>query len=229
MKIENEFSVAASLDETWKTLLDMERVGNCLPGAKIEPATGDGVYRGSMRVKFGPVSVAYQGTATFLDTDEDNHTVSISVQGRETKGQGTASAVITNRLEQVDGKTKVTAITDLKVTGRPAQFGRGIMEDVANAMMAKFAVELEKEIQRGNAGGSATLLAEGAQGPDTSNSPPDLGGDDEDALDMGNVLASTQMVKYGAAAGIGLLVLLLLMAAFGSRSRRHTLNLNLTR
>ncbi len=187
------------------------------------------MYRGAMKVKFGPVSVSYKGTAKFQDIDEDNKTVSIVVQGRETKGQGTAAAVITNRLEQANGKTKVTAITDLKITGRPAQFGRGIMEDVANAMMEKFAVELEKEIQRGSAGGPAAPVTEGVRDPATNSPPTDLGGDEEDVLDMGNVLANTEMVKYGAAAGIGLLLLVLVMAVFGKRSRRHTFNINLTR
>ncbi len=109
------------------------------------------------------------------ELDEDNKTASIAVQGRETKGQGTVAAVITNRLEQVNGKTKVTAITDLKITGRPAQFGRGIMEDVANAMMEKFAVELEKEIQRGSAGGPAAPVTEGVRDPATNSPPTDLG------------------------------------------------------
>ena len=232
MKLENEFDVAASIDDTWETLLDIERVATCLPGAKIEPSDEDGVYRGAMKVKFGPVTVAYKGTAQFQDIDEDGKTASIAVQARETKGQGTAAAVITNRLEQVDGKTRVQAITDLKVTGRPAQFGRGIMEDVASAMMEKFAQELEKEIQSG--GSKAAPVEPGTDGeaPQAATPParsPGFEDDDEGVLDMGSVLAGTGMVKYGAAAGVGLLLLALLLILTNGRKSRHTLNINLTR
>ena len=104
MKLENEFSVAASIEDTWGTLLDIERVATCLPGATIEPGDEDGVYHGAMKMKLGPMNVQYKGTAKLQDVDEDTHTASIAVQAREAKGQGTAAAVISNHLEQVNGK-----------------------------------------------------------------------------------------------------------------------------
>ena len=94
MQLENEFTVTAPLDQTWETLLDIERVATCLPGATIEPSEDDGVYRGAMKMKLGPMNVSYQGTARLQDVDEDTHTASIAVQAREAKGQGTAAAVI---------------------------------------------------------------------------------------------------------------------------------------
>ena len=99
MKLENSFTVAAPIDQTWDTLLDIERVATCLPGAQIEPRAEDGVYRGAMKMKLGPMTVDYRGTARLQDVDEDTHTASIAVQAREAKGQGTAAAVIRNQLE----------------------------------------------------------------------------------------------------------------------------------
>jgi carbon monoxide dehydrogenase subunit G len=230
VKLENEFDVAASIDDTWETLMDIERVATCLPGAKIEPSDEDGVYRGAMKVKFGPVTVSYKGTAQFQDVDEDGKTASIAVQARETKGQGTAAAVISNHLEQVNGKTRVVAITDLKVTGRPAQFGRGIMEDVASAMMEKFAQELEREIQSGGAKAAPTGPAANGQAPGAAAPPrPSDLDEEDDVLDMGSVLANTEMLKYGVAAGAGLLVLLVIGLLLGNRKKRLTLNINLNR
>src|SRR5579875_2267176 len=125
MKLTNEFTVAVPLERAWETLLDIERVAGFLPGAKIEPASQDGVYHGSMRVKVGPMVVNYQGTAQMVRADEENHVAEIAVQAKDTKGQGTAAATITNRLVPHDSGTRVIAETDLAITGRQAQFGRG--------------------------------------------------------------------------------------------------------
>lgn len=238
MKLENEFSVAASLADTWATLLDIERVATCLPGAKIEPGDDDGVYRGAIKMKLGPMTVNYQGTAKLADVDEDTHTASIAVKAREAKGQGTAAAVISNRLERVDDKTRVIAVTDLKITGRQAQFGRGIMEDVASSMMKQFATRLEEEIQSGGAAKAAPAAA-GANGAAASGAPrtetpppsaapaPEL--ESDEVLDVGNVLANTQMVRYAGIAGAALLLLLAIVALLRGRKQRHSFNIDLKR
>jgi carbon monoxide dehydrogenase subunit G len=229
MKLENSFSVAAPLDRTWQTLLDIERVATCLPGARIEPSDEDGVYRGAMKVKLGPMTVDYRGTAKLQDVDEDTHTASIAVQARDAKGQGTAAAVIENHLEQVNGKTQVTAVTDLKITGRQAQFGRGIMEDVANAMMGEFAKRLEEEIQRGGAEAAepaAEAKPAAAEQPREAPRPEREAADE--VLDVGNVLAKTGLVKNAGAAAVVLLLLGLVVAALrGKRRRSVTLTVNL--
>jgi carbon monoxide dehydrogenase subunit G len=230
MKLENSFTVAAPIDQTWATLLDIERVAQCLPGARIESGGEEGVYKGAMKVKLGPMTVDYRGTARLQDVDEDTHTASIAVQAREAKGQGTAAAVIRNQLESQNGATRVVAVTDLKITGRQAQFGRGIMEDVATTMMAEFAERLEAEIAS-PAGAAAQPSGDGAEAgaaapPREREEPRDAG--EPDALDLGNVLAGTPMVRYAGVAGAVVLVLVALLALRG-RKRQLTVNLNLHR
>jgi carbon monoxide dehydrogenase subunit G len=232
MKLENSFSVTAPLDQTWRTLLDIERVAACLPGAKIEPSDKDGVYRGAMKIKLGPMTVDYRGTARLQDVDEDTHTASIAVQGREAKGQGTAAAVIENRLEPQNGGTKVVAVTDLKITGRQAQFGRGIMEDVANTMMGEFAKRLEAEIKSGGTpAGAAERAAAAEPRREGAAEPPRAapGAQEPEALDVGNVLARTATARYaGAGLVVALLALVALVLLRGNKRRsQFTVNLNL--
>jgi uncharacterized protein len=224
MKLENSFTVAAPIDETWKTLLDIERVAKCLPGAQIEPGDEDGVYRGAMKVKLGPMTVDYRGTARLQDVDEDTRTASIAVQAREAKGQGTAAAVISNQLEPQNGGTRVVAVTDLKITGRQAQFGRGIMEDVASTMMAEFAKRLEAEI--GSGGAAKEPAAAKASEPAGAGKDEGQVGEPE-ALDLGNVLASTPMVRYAGIGGVAALVLLVLSALVRRRKGGFTFNVHL--
>lgn len=237
MKLENSFTVAAPIAETWETLLDIERVARCLPGAKIEPGDEDGVYRGAMKVKLGPMTVDYRGTARLQDVDEDTHTASIAVQAREAKGQGTAAAVIRNQLEPQNGGTRVVAVTDLKITGRQAQFGRGIMEDVATTMMGEFAKRLESEIGSGTPTRAATEAARpAAASTDKAEAVGQDGGpqgraqpDEPEALDLGNVLKSTPMVRYAGITGAALLVLTALAVLLRGRKRQLTFHVNLHR
>jgi len=139
LKLENEFVVAAPIESTWRTLLDLERVAGCLPGARIEPAEEPGSYNGAMRVKLGPMTMEYKGTARLESVDESAHTAVFAVQGKETRGQGSARATIRNQLVDSGGSTQVLVETELSITGRPAQFGRGIMQDVATSMLGDFA------------------------------------------------------------------------------------------
>ena len=228
MKLENSFTVAAPLDRTWDTLLDIERVARCLPGAKIESGAEDGVYRGAMKMKLGPMTVDYRGTARLQDVDEDTHTASIAVQAREAKGQGTAAAVISNRLEPQNGGTKVVAVTDLNITGRQAQFGRGIMEDVAETMMSQFAERLETEMQRGEVA-EPPQDAQAPAGAAASGPAPEPAAQDEDALNVGNVLMDTPMVRYGGIAALVAILLLAVVALLRGRRRQITFNVNLRR
>ena len=231
MKLENSFTVAAPIAETWETMLDIERVAKCLPGAQIEPGDEDGVYRGAMKVKLGPMTVDYRGTARLQDVDEDTHTAAIAVQAREAKGQGTAAAVIRNQLEPQNGGTRVVAVTDLKITGRQAQFGRGIMEDVATTMMGEFAKRLESEIGSGSAPAAAGDGAAAAAAPAAeAGAAKDTGRQEEpEALDVGNVLANTPTVRYAGIAGLVLLLALVLLGLRRGRKRQLTFNLNLNR
>lgn len=148
MKLTNEFDVAAPLDSTWQTLLDVPRVARALPGAKIDPEAEAGAWRGTMKVKLGPVTTEYSGTARIQDVDEDDRVASYRVEGREARGQGTAAATITARLAPRDGgATHVVVETDMQVTGRQAQLGHRIMEDVAGTILGEFAGRLERELR----------------------------------------------------------------------------------
>lgn len=201
MKLTNEFTVAVPLERAWETLLDIERVAGFLPGARIEPAAQDGVYHGSMRVKVGPMVVNYQGTAELVMADEENHVADIAVQAKDTKGQGTAAATIRNRLVPHDSGTRVIAETDLAITGRQAQFGRGIMQDVAGRMLDDFAGRFERYLLVGEEGDTGTPRS----GPGIGSQVPE-----ETALDVGSVVFKMPVVQRGLAAVVGAVILLLL-------------------
>jgi uncharacterized protein len=147
MKLRNEFGVAVPLQRTWETLLDVPRVARALPGATIEPESEGGAWRGTMKVKLGPVTTEYAGTARLQDADEDERVASYRVEGRETRGQGSAAATIMARLTGVDGGTRVVVETDMQVAGRQAQLGRGLMEQVAGSILGDFAGRLERELR----------------------------------------------------------------------------------
>jgi carbon monoxide dehydrogenase subunit G len=222
VKLTNEFTVGVPIERAWDTLLDIERVAGFLPGAKIESSPEQDVYHGSMRVKVGPMVVNYQGTARLVQADESQHTADIAVEARDTKGQGTASATIRNRLVPDSGGTRVIAETDLSITGRQAQFGRGIMQDVAGRMLNDFARRFEQYLLHGEgdsgraaeptawaAGAPGTAPAAGAQGAATAAAG--AGASDADAaLDLGSVLFRTPAVQQGLAVFAALLLLLLL-------------------
>lgn len=185
--LENEFVVEAGIGTTWDMLLDLSRVAQCLPGATIEPAGEDGSYRGTMKVKLGPVSMKYEGVAVLTEVDDTNRTAAFNVQGKETRGQGTATATIRNSLVSEGTSTRVRVETEMSVTGRPAQFGRGIMQDVAGRMLSDFAACLSREISAQQASSdSAALVAEEA-GP---AAPPAAPITRDDVLDLSGAVGT---------------------------------------
>lgn len=139
MKLEHSFTVPAPVDQAWATLLDIEGVAPCMPGATLTGVDGD-EFSGTVKVKLGPVSLSYSGKGRFLERDDAAHTVVIDATGRDKNGNGTAGASVHARMEP-DGaaSTKVVVVTDLKITGRPAQFGRGVMQDVGGKIIGQFA------------------------------------------------------------------------------------------
>jgi uncharacterized protein len=210
MKLQNEFTVAAAVDRTWDTLLDVERVAACLPGASIEPVGEDGTYRGNMKLKVGPVTMAYSGTVRLADVDVDERVASFDARAKETKGTGTAAAVIRNRLQPQDGGTKVLVETELNVTGRPAQFGRGMMEDVASKMLGDFAGRLEQLIVTTPEGVNGSRRDDEAA-PDVapaSTTPTDAG--EAPALDVGSLLLRGLGRQLGVAGMLALFAALIL-------------------
>jgi len=155
MKINNEFTVSAPIQQAWDTMLNLERIAPCLPGAAIKEEKDEGEYDGTMKVKIGPITANYKGTVKFEEVDEENHRAVLQATGRDARGQGTASATIVSTLQEEDDGTKVSVETDMKLTGRAAQFGRGIAQDVATKMLDQFASCLEEEITGGPKEGAA--------------------------------------------------------------------------
>jgi uncharacterized protein len=141
-KLLNEFTVNRPIDETWNVLTDVERIAPCMPGAALEEIEGD-VFRGVVKVKLGAISTAFKGQANFIERDDAAHRAVLKGEGRDTTGKGNASALITAKLESIDeGTTKCFVETDLHITGKVAQFGRGIMGDVSKKLMNQFATNL---------------------------------------------------------------------------------------
>jgi carbon monoxide dehydrogenase subunit G len=145
MELQHEFTVPVPVDDAWHALLDIERVAPCLPGAAVEGYDGTTVT-GSVKVKVGPVTVTYRGTAVFEEQDESAHRMVLVANGRETRGQGTARATVTGTLTGRDGGTAVSVRTDLTVTGRPAQFGRGVLAEVGDRLVGRFAACLAQRL-----------------------------------------------------------------------------------
>ena len=159
MELVNDFTVNVPVDEAWKTLTDVERIAPCLPGAQLQEVEGD-VYRGIVKVKVGPILAQFKGQATFVEKDESNHKAVLKAEGRDTTGKGNASALITAILEpQGDSLTKVTVATDLTITGKVAQFGRGALADVSTKLLGQFVDQLESTVLNQPAGGGGNGAA----------------------------------------------------------------------
>jgi carbon monoxide dehydrogenase subunit G len=185
MKLENEFTVPAPVEQAWDVLLDVERVAPCLPGAAIEGADGD-EHKGTMTVKIGPITTRYSGTIKIAEADADAHRAVMQARARDSRGQGTASATITSTMQEVEGGTRVRVETDLRVTGPAAQFGRGVMQDVSAKLMNRFADCLAQEM----AGAPAPAAAEpapAAAGPrrPAAAPPPGPAGESAEAAARG--------------------------------------------
>lgn len=141
-KLVNDFVVKRPIEQTWAVLTDVERIAPCLPGAQLEEIEGD-IYRGVVKVKLGAISTAFKGQAKFVERDDDNHRAVLHGEGRDTTGKGNADAMISATLQSIsENETKCIVETDLRVTGKVAQFGRGIMGDVSKKLMAQFAHNL---------------------------------------------------------------------------------------
>ena len=142
MDLNSTFEVTRPIDEAWAVLTDLERIAPCLPGAQLTEVEGDD-YRGFVKVKVGPITAQFKGAANFVERNDQDHKAVLSGKGRDTRGAGNASALITAKLEAVsDSITRVNVDTDMKITGKFAQFGRGVMADVSANLMDQFAQNL---------------------------------------------------------------------------------------
>ncbi len=142
MELNDSFEVAHPIGAVWDVITDVERIAPCLPGAQLTGSDGD-AYEGLVKVKVGPITSQYKGKASFTERDDANHRLLMSASGRDTRGAGNASAEITVALEAVsDTATRVSVNTDLTITGKVAQFGRGVLADVSKKLMGQFADNL---------------------------------------------------------------------------------------
>jgi carbon monoxide dehydrogenase subunit G len=138
MDLNHQFTVAVPVEDAWRILTDVERIAPCLPGAQLQEVEGD-TYRGIVKVKVGPIQAQFKGQASFLERDDVAHKAVLKGEGRDTTGKGNASALITAELTAVDASsTSVTVSTDLSITGKVAQFGRGAMADISDKLLAQF-------------------------------------------------------------------------------------------
>jgi carbon monoxide dehydrogenase subunit G len=168
MELINTFDVSVPIDVAWKVLTDVERIAPCLPGAQLQEIEGD-EYRGIVKVKVGPITAQYKGKATFVERDDVNFKAVLDAAGRDTRGQGNASATITAQLEPAGEGTHVTVTTDLTVTGKVAQFGRGVLADVSAKLLTQFVDNLEQTVLVDDV--LASVAAADAPAPEPDESP----------------------------------------------------------
>jgi carbon monoxide dehydrogenase subunit G len=194
MELTNEFTVNVPIDDAWHVLTDVTRIAPAMPGAKLDSVEGD-EYRGAVKVKVGPVTAEYKGAATFLERDPVAHRAVLRAEGRETRGQGNATATITATLVPEGDGTRVSVVTDLSITGRVAQFGRGVLADVSNKLLGQFVTSLENTVLGGAATGAPTADgdATGTTGSEAGSSSG-AGGDDPPA----GVVGVTEVGPGGA-------------------------------
>ena len=171
IELDNSFTVPVPPEQAWDVLLDVERIAPCMPGASVTSVEGDEIA-GQVKVKLGPLSLSYKGTAKFTEKDPANHTIAIEAMGKETRGAGTASATVHASLkpDDAEGQTTVSMHTSLNVTGRPAQFGRSLLPEVSGKLIDQFAANLAALIGSTNRPAEAEPEAAPAQDAATSDS-----------------------------------------------------------
>lgn len=149
MQLENKFTIDAPIDKAWEALNTPETVAPCFPGATLQEYEGDS-FTGTVKVKLGPISLTYKGKGTYVTRDDANHKVVIEASGRDSRGNGTAKATVTGTMV-ADGPTRtaVTMVTDMTITGRPAQFGRGVISDVADKIIGQFSACVASKLAPG--------------------------------------------------------------------------------
>lgn len=145
MELKNDFHVSVPIDVAWAVLTDLERIAPCMPGAELQEVEGD-EYRGIVKVKVGPISAQYKGSARFVEKDDDEHRAVLLAEGRDSRGQGNASATVTAIATPDPDGTTVSIVTELSITGKVAQFGRSVMGDVSVKMLGEFADRLEADV-----------------------------------------------------------------------------------
>jgi uncharacterized protein len=149
MNFENVFTVQAPIDEVFATLMDVERVAPCMPGAEVLERVGDDAYKVGVKVKVGPISMLYRGQVEIVERDPVSHQATMQVKAREARGQGTADARVHMDLASQDGATRATLVTELQLSGRAASMGRGVIGDISGKLIEEFAANLAQMLGAG--------------------------------------------------------------------------------
>jgi uncharacterized protein len=198
VKLEQSFEVRAPLERVWETLIDVERVAPCLPGAEITEVSEDGTYHGTFSVRLGPTTAAYRGELRIEEMDEGPHRVVMGASGQDKRGQGSAKASIVSTLRQVDEVTRVDVETDFTITGRLARFGRaGMMQDISNRLLRDFSTCLQSRLADAPTAPSGEEVSRGDAPPEAVAA---AAGDDEQ-MDAEAAAASAGASTAGPAAG----------------------------
>jgi len=218
MIIANEFTVTAPIDKAWALLTDLEQVAPLMPGAQLVGREGE-EYLGKVKLKVGPVNSEFSGKAHFVERDESQHKALIDARGKESRGTGNAAAVVTLQLHEAGDRTRVTVDTDLKVVGKLAQFGSGMLQQVSEKLLGQFVDALEAKLIGGEAAAAAPVTEATPSGSTTPGAAPKMAPTAEpEAIDLLELAGGTAVTKY-AAGGAAALVLLILL--FLVRRRRN--------
>jgi carbon monoxide dehydrogenase subunit G len=203
MKIANQFTVGAPIERAWDVLCDLEQVIPLMPGAQLTGHEGDD-YLGKVKVKVGPVTSEFSGKVRFVERDRDQHRAVIDAKGKESRGTGNAAATVTARLDEDGERTSVTVDTDLKIVGKLAQFGSGMLQQVSEKLLGQFVESLEAKLAAENAPAAA--------GPESLESPAPAAQSqpEPEPIDLLELAGGDQLKKYGSVALAVLAVLVLI-------------------
>jgi len=191
MQLHHRFSVAAPIDVAWAAFNELEKVAPCFPGAELTSVDGD-EFSGTCKVKLGPISLQYTGTGRFLERDDAAHRAVIEARGRDKRGNGTAGASVTAQLSPDGVATHVEVTTELSITGKPAQFGRGVMQDVSDRLLAQFVDCLQERLAP-----QAAALPPGT--PDAVDTQEIRADEEAQQLDVLGALAPAMLKRFAAA------------------------------
>jgi len=231
--LSHSFTVPASVDDAWATFMDLEQVGACFPGATVTSATEDG-FEGTVKVKLGPIALVYAGSGTFSERDDTAHRAVIEAKGKDKRGNGTAGATVTIQLSEVADGTRADVQTDLAVTGKPAQFGRGVMQDVSDKLLQQFVDCIEGRFTQPAASPAPVVTPanhesapptpasqpEQAAHPDGTRSAPPR--ERDDAIDLGSTVLPVVLRSYGKQVAGAALALLAIFGLARRRRRRRS-------
>lgn len=216
MELNHRFTVPIGVEETWAHFNDIAAVAECFPGAQVTEAD-ESSFSGSVKVKLGPIALQYNGSGTFVEKDAEAHRFVVDAKGKDKRGNGTAGAKVTVSMSDAGGSTDVSVETDLAITGKPAQFGRGVMQDVSDKLLGQFvacleqrlaAPEPEAEPEPAQPTGPAVQVPPAAAAPPPP-APPRPAPEPE-ALDLGSAVLPVLLKSYWKQAAVALVVLAVL-------------------